>query len=829
MHRRSYGDRAVGEHRDIDGGGQRRLQLRQQLLDPVDDLDHVGAGLALDIDDDRRLLIRPGSESRVLCAVDDVGNVGESHRRAVAVGDDHALVFVGALQLIVGVDRRRPRRPVEAALGLVGVGIADRGAHVVEREAVGRQRGRIGLDPHRRPLSAAQRNQPHPRQLRQLGCEPRVGEILDLRQRHRLGRQRQGHDRRVGRIDLVVDRRRRKVGREEAAGCVDRRLHFLLGDVQRKIQVELQRDDRCAARAGRRHLLQSRHLSELPLERRGDRRGRDVGTRPRIQRHHLYRRIVDLRQRRNRQHAVRDDAGEQDRQHQQRGRDRAQDERARRVHRNAFIGFAALRRRARQPPPLLRRPWPFCPLAGARRILARRRRLLRRPCGGVDQFDARAVTKLVGAVDDDQIPWSEPFADLGRLARDRAELHRGHRDGLVLLDQEDECARRAALDGGRRDQRRVLMRFDHHAHVDELVRKQRAVGVGKFGLDLDRPGGRVDLIVDRQQPAGREPGLAAAIECIDCDRLCTLHALDDARHIVLRHRIDDGDRLHLSDRHQSVAVAGMDDISRIDLPQSDPAADRRDDARIGELQPGIVDRALVGLDGPLKLANQRRLRVDLLLGDRILREQRLVALEIDLRVFQLRLVARHLSVRLRQHHFERPRIDLREQVARLDILALAEGDAHQLSVDASADDDFVARGRPCPARRCRRRYCPCARARRRRARCEAGITLAARLGMVAAAMPEPVPGGQHGRDKAITAMTIQRARCERGPGRVRRAVRRPGPCPARVLEERARSACRDRASDRSSLGHTRGHGRWIVPVRSRSFGESCNQVFGHGT
>ncbi len=78
VHRRADGDRAVGQHRDVDRGGQRRLQLRQQLLDAVDDLDHVGAGLALDVDDDRRLLVRPGGEARVLGAVDDVGDVGRA-------------------------------------------------------------------------------------------------------------------------------------------------------------------------------------------------------------------------------------------------------------------------------------------------------------------------------------------------------------------------------------------------------------------------------------------------------------------------------------------------------------------------------------------------------------------------------------------------------------------------------------------------------------------------------------------------------------------------------------------------------------------------------
>ena len=40
--------RAVAQHRDVDRRRQRRPQPRQQRLDAIDDLDDIGAGLALD-------------------------------------------------------------------------------------------------------------------------------------------------------------------------------------------------------------------------------------------------------------------------------------------------------------------------------------------------------------------------------------------------------------------------------------------------------------------------------------------------------------------------------------------------------------------------------------------------------------------------------------------------------------------------------------------------------------------------------------------------------------------------------------------------------------
>ena len=77
------------------------------------------------------------------------------------------------------------------------------------------------------------------------------------------------------------------------------------------------------------------------------------------------------------------------------------------------------------------------------------------------------------------------------------------------------------------------------------------------------------------------------------------------------------------------------------------------------------------------------------LRDRILLEQRAIALDVDPRVLEQRLVARALAVRERQLHLERAGVDLRQEVARLHHLALLEHHLHQLAVDAAPDDDGV--------------------------------------------------------------------------------------------------------------------------------------------
>jgi hypothetical protein len=131
-----------------------------------------------------------------------------------------------------------------------------------------------------------------------------VSEVFDLGHRERFRGQRQGQDRRVRRIDLGVDRRRRQIGRQQIAGRVDRRLDLLLGDVEAQIEAKLQGDDRGAGRARRRHLIEPGHLPELHFQRCGHRRSHHVRAGAGVKGLHLDRRIIDFGQRRQRQEAV---------------------------------------------------------------------------------------------------------------------------------------------------------------------------------------------------------------------------------------------------------------------------------------------------------------------------------------------------------------------------------------------------------------------------------------------------------------------------------------------------------------------------------------------
>ena len=183
------------------------------------------------------VVVHPRRLLHVLGVVDDVGHVGQPHRRAVPVGDDERAVIVARQHLIVGADRVRLVRAVEAALGLVHVGLRDGRAQVFEGEPVRGERRGVRLDAHRRLLPAADAHEPDARQLRDLLREARVRKVLHLRQRQRLRGQREGQNRRVGGIDLAVDRRIGQIARQVRAGGVDGRLHLLFGHVDVELRA----------------------------------------------------------------------------------------------------------------------------------------------------------------------------------------------------------------------------------------------------------------------------------------------------------------------------------------------------------------------------------------------------------------------------------------------------------------------------------------------------------------------------------------------------------------------------------------------------------------
>ena len=202
---------------------------------PVGPLDHQDLG---------RGVVVPGADA--LCSAPNRWHRPISLTRTGAplrIGDDDVVVGRGVEQLIVGVER--------TATGARSRDCPSAGRPSLPPARCARPRGRCrarrapsGLTWTRTAYCCWPAIRPATRRctvdsrLRQ----DRVGVIVDLVDRHRVGMDGVDQDRAVGRIDLLVGRRVRQVLGQQAAGRVDRGLHVLRRAVDVARQVELQRD-----------------------------------------------------------------------------------------------------------------------------------------------------------------------------------------------------------------------------------------------------------------------------------------------------------------------------------------------------------------------------------------------------------------------------------------------------------------------------------------------------------------------------------------------------------------------------------------------------------
>jgi hypothetical protein len=136
----------------------------------------------------------------------------------------------------------------------------------------------------------------------------------------------------------------------------------------------------------------------------------------------------------------------------------------------------------------------------------------------------------------------------------------------------------------------------------------------------------------------------------------------------------------------------VDAFACIRLPMSTcrrptrPATGRRD-AAILQIELRDFERGAVGGDRGLILRDGGDLRGVGLIGNRVLRQQSLVALQIDLGVGEQSLIVLELTGGLIDGGLIGSRIDQHQQVAGLDRLSLGEGDLDQRSVDLRVHGD----------------------------------------------------------------------------------------------------------------------------------------------
>ena len=135
----------------------------------------------------------------------------------------------------------------------------------------------------------------------------------------------------------------------------------------------------------------------------------------------------------------------------------------------------------------------------------------------------------------------------------------------------------------------------------------------------------------------------------------------------------------------------MNNVPLIDQPDFNPARDRRGDLRVGELSLRVVDGRLVSLDRGDELIDEKLLGVVGLLIKYLFREQFLVALGHRPPVGKICFILRFFGDGFIQLCLVRAGIDLREEVARFDILPFSERHLFQLTIHPCVDSDRVER------------------------------------------------------------------------------------------------------------------------------------------
>ena len=272
-------------------------------------------------------------------------------------------------------------------------------------------------------------------------------------------------------------------------------------------------------------------------------------------------------------------------------------------------------------------------------------------------------------------------------------VHMRHRDGAladaVLRPQDvgEGGVVGSSLDGGGRNHHDAFERVDEQADIDELPRPQLQAGVGKLRLHPDRPGRRVDLVVDDLQGAAIEL-FAVGAERLDRQRLFRLRRVD-LKQLLLRQGEEHAHRAQLGD-HDDAGIAGTHQVAFVDHADAGAPVDGRDDGGVLQERLGVGDGGVVEPELGRELVDQRLLGVDGLLGDDVAAELG-VALEVAMGIGELGLVERLLGDGLVELGLVGGGIDPGDDVAALDLLPLLEIDAEDAAVDLRAYGHRAAR------------------------------------------------------------------------------------------------------------------------------------------
>ena len=272
-----------------------------------------------------------------------------------------------------------------------------------------------------------------------------------------------------------------------------------------------------------------------------------------------------------------------------------------------------------------------------------------------------------------------------------AGLHRPAGDGLVGIDHVHICPLRAALHRYRRHHDGVAAGLHLQPHGDEGARPQRQPVIGEAGAQADGAGGGVHLVVQhRQDPVVQYRRLrrgAGILRQRQHFRRPFGHGGGHRLQALLRQGELHQDRPQRGDDRQPGGIGGVHDVAGIDLPEADPAIDRRGDGGVGNLGAGAVDLRLIGLHLRFQLRHQGAGGVQLLRRGIGGGGELGVAGHVQPGVGEGGLVLLLFGHRLIERGLIAARVDPRQHVAGAHVLAFPEADLDQRPVHHRLDGD----------------------------------------------------------------------------------------------------------------------------------------------
>jgi hypothetical protein len=195
-------------------------------------------------------------------------------------------------------------------------------------------------------------------------------------------------------------------------------------------------------------------------------------------------------------------------------------------------------------------------------------------------------------------------------------LQRAYLDRGVRSNYERVVAVGAVLHDRFRDDR-ATTKIEPQPCTDERAGPKPLIIVGEYGLESDRTGALIDLIVDEFEPSLSEFDPIVLIVGLD-DRRSAAGSVGDLGQILLWQREDHGDGIELGNNDEPAAIAGVHDVALIDEAKAGTAGQWRQNGGVAELDPRVVDDCLIVLNGCQVLPDQSLLRVHALMRRELL-------------------------------------------------------------------------------------------------------------------------------------------------------------------------------------------------------------------